>query len=438
MRAYCYLRVSSREQIDGYSLAAQERALRDYCQAHGWGAPVLFADQGVSAYTDVTEDRPQFAAMLAAAEAGECDVILVHKLDRFARSLTTTLRELRRLEKSGCGFVSLSEDMNFSSPIGRVILATLAAFAEYFSENLSKESKKGLAERMAQGYLTQNRPYGALVSADGKAWTVDPARAADLTVLLDLAATQSYAATAQALNAAGITPRRATLWRDVQVRSVVRRSGWLADQPDPWPARYHAAITRHDSPPVRAGRQIRALTGLMRCGHCGGTVGYLPRPTGPPGLQCHQANGVNRCGGPRKRSADHYERAALAWVAALPLTEVATRAREINDAADEHADARAALRDEAERLGIAFADGALPHARYRARLADVQARQAALPAPLIYTDRWLDTVARLCVALPWLDPEDQSPALRTLIARVVITGHECRIEPHPELAPLLD
>ena len=264
-----------------------------------------------------------------------------------------------------------------------------------------------------------------------------PARAADLAALLDLAATRSYAATADALNAAGIAPRRAAFWRDVQVRSVVRRSGWLAAQPEPWPERYHAAHSRHDSPPVRAGRQIRALTGLMRCGHCGGSVGYLPRPTGPPGLQCHQAPGPNRCGGPRKHSADHYERAVLEWVAALPVDRFAARARHINDAADEHADTRAALRDEAERLGLAYADGAIPHARYQARLADVQARQQALPAPLVYTDRWLDNLARLCAGLPYLPPAAQNAGLKSLVARVVITGQTCKIVPHPDLAPLV-
>ena len=146
------------------------------------------------------------------------------------------------------------------------------------------------------------------------------------TPAISVPAVMLPAATAEALNAQGIRPRRAALWRDVQVRSVVRHSGWLADQPEPWPERYHAAASRHNTAPVRAGRQVRALTGLMRCGHCGGSIGYLPRPTGPPGLQCHRADGINRCGGPRKTSADHYERAALAWVAALPADDLSLRA----------------------------------------------------------------------------------------------------------------
>ncbi len=150
-RAAVYHRVSSEEQVEGYSLDAQQRATAAYCLAHGWTLVHEYRDEGKSAWTDDLAKRPSFAKMVADAEAGLIDVVVVHKLDRFSRNLMTTLETLQRLEACGVGFVSISESMDFTTPIGKVILATLGAFAEYYSANLSAETRKGKRERKQQG-----------------------------------------------------------------------------------------------------------------------------------------------------------------------------------------------------------------------------------------------------------------------------------------------
>lgn len=426
MRAFCYLRVSTRDQLDGYSLAAQERALRDYCAAHGWDAPTLWTDAGRSGYTDSTEQRPQFAAMLHAAEAGGCDVILVHKLDRFARSLITTLRELRRLERAGVGFISLAEQMDFSTPIGRVILSVLAAFAEYFSANLSRETKKGLAERAAAGYRHATIPYAARLATDGKALEVDPDRAEGLALLLALVAGESYIAAARALNTRGVPPRRATIWHGATVRAVVEHAGWLADQPEPWPARYHAAATRIGKASVRTGRATRMLTGLLRCGHCGRTIGYQPRDPHPP------------CTGPGKHLAPHYETIVAAWIASLPdEAYLAERAAHQDTDADPVFALAAALRDEGQRLGLAWADGLLSRDTYEARKADLAARERSLPPAHTHSSRWRTELLLLRNLFTTLPAAAQNGALRGIIAHVTIIGYDAQITPRPEVATLL-
>ena len=98
--------------------------------------------------------------MLADAEAGLIDVVLVHKLDRFARNLRVTLETLERLERSRVAFASIAENMDFTSPIGTVILATLAAFAQYYSDNLSWETRKGKQELKEQGLYNGMLPFG--------------------------------------------------------------------------------------------------------------------------------------------------------------------------------------------------------------------------------------------------------------------------------------
>src|SRR3954465_14229348 len=82
VRAAVYERVSSEEQVEGYSLDAQDRAGKLYCDAHDWQLVNVYRDEGRSARTDDLAKRPDFQQMLADAEAGLLDVVVVHKLDR--------------------------------------------------------------------------------------------------------------------------------------------------------------------------------------------------------------------------------------------------------------------------------------------------------------------------------------------------------------------
>src|SRR5687768_9821207 len=83
--AAIYVRVSSKEQVEGYSLDAQRRACRELCASRGYQVVAEYADEGLSAHTDNLTKRPGFAQMLADAEGGRFGVIVVHKMDRFAR-----------------------------------------------------------------------------------------------------------------------------------------------------------------------------------------------------------------------------------------------------------------------------------------------------------------------------------------------------------------
>src|SRR5215217_7891623 len=91
IRAAVYERVSSEEQVEGYSLDAQDRAGKHYCEAHCWEVAQIYRDEGRSARADDLAKRPAFEQMLADAEDGLIDVVVVHKLDRFARNLRLTL-----------------------------------------------------------------------------------------------------------------------------------------------------------------------------------------------------------------------------------------------------------------------------------------------------------------------------------------------------------
>src|SRR5215211_413982 len=166
--AAIYVRVSSKEQVEGYSLDAQRRACRDFCEARGYTIVADYADEGVSAHTDNLAKRPAFSRMLADAEAGRFGVIVVHKMDRFARKLRVALECLERLGKAHVGVVSVSEpDLDYSTPQGFLFLSMLGALAEWYSRNLSTETRKGWAERKRRGLYAGRLPFGTVKGDDG-------------------------------------------------------------------------------------------------------------------------------------------------------------------------------------------------------------------------------------------------------------------------------
>src|SRR5918998_177575 len=160
-RAAIYVRVSSREQVEGYSLDAQRRACRDFCAARGHAVVAEYADEGVSAHTDNLARRPDFARLLADAKAGRLSLIVVHKMDRFARKLRVALECLERLGRARVGVASVSEpDLHYSTPQGFLFLSMLGALAEWYSRNLAAETRKGWAERKRRGLYAGRLPFG--------------------------------------------------------------------------------------------------------------------------------------------------------------------------------------------------------------------------------------------------------------------------------------
>ena len=91
MRYALLARVSSEEQVEGYSLDAQTRAFRSLVEARGGRIYKEWVEEGVSANTDDITNRPLFQAAIDEALAHNYDVLVVHKLDRFARNVRITL-----------------------------------------------------------------------------------------------------------------------------------------------------------------------------------------------------------------------------------------------------------------------------------------------------------------------------------------------------------
>ena len=160
MRAADYSRVSDAGQVEAHSLDAQERLFRELCKSRGWDPVGVYREEGKSANVDSIKKRPAFKQLLEDARQHRFDVVVVHTLDRFARNLRVMLEPLAVLGQNGVGLVSITENLDYSSPQGRLVTQMMGSIAEFYSGQLGIHVKKGIGERAHQGRHLGGLPFG--------------------------------------------------------------------------------------------------------------------------------------------------------------------------------------------------------------------------------------------------------------------------------------
>ncbi|CQR51421.1 recombinase family protein [Paenibacillus riograndensis] len=160
IRAVAYPRYSSDNQREE-SIVAQMRAIEAYCQQKGYVLVNAYPDEEKTATTD---RRPNFQRMIEDSNKKLFDVVIVHKLDRFARNRYDSAHYKRVLKRNGVRVESVLEHLD-NSPESVILESVLEGMAEYYSLNLSREVRKGLRENAEQGTHTGGRPpYGLKVN----------------------------------------------------------------------------------------------------------------------------------------------------------------------------------------------------------------------------------------------------------------------------------
>jgi DNA invertase Pin-like site-specific DNA recombinase len=160
LRAVAYIRVSDLSQVDGYSLDAQEREFNEYCKRRGWTPIRIYREEGKSAHTDIISKRPQFKQLLDDAAKSEFDIAVVHSIDRWSRSQKVSIESLGILGKAGVTLVSISEEVDYTTPQGKFFMGMLSGMAELFSDSVGFHVSKGLKQRAISGRHTGGLPLG--------------------------------------------------------------------------------------------------------------------------------------------------------------------------------------------------------------------------------------------------------------------------------------
>lgn len=162
MRAVGYVRVSTEGQaVEGVSLDMQRAKLAAWAELHDAELLAVYADDGISGSR---ADRPGLVDAIARAKR-EKAALVVYSLSRLSRSTLDTLRIAGDLERSGCDLVSLVEQVDTTTPAGRVIFRVLAAFAEFERDQLAERTRQAMQHLRSQGRVVGAIPHG--YSRDG-------------------------------------------------------------------------------------------------------------------------------------------------------------------------------------------------------------------------------------------------------------------------------
>jgi DNA invertase Pin-like site-specific DNA recombinase len=126
----------------------QLRELREYAARRGWTISEEYTDQGVSGSK---ESRPELNRLVADAHRRRFDAVLVWKIDRFGRSLKHLVNALADLAAYGVAFVSLRDNLDLSTPSGRLMFQIIGAMAEFERALIQERVKAGLRNAQAKG-----------------------------------------------------------------------------------------------------------------------------------------------------------------------------------------------------------------------------------------------------------------------------------------------
>jgi site-specific DNA recombinase len=476
VRVAIYLRISTDEERQPFSLDAQQERLASYVAVQaGWVLARSYRDR----MSGKRLDRPGLQQALHDARTGRYDLLLVFKVDRLARSVSGLAKVLEELDGAGVAFRSASEPFDTTTAAGRMMVQMLGVFAEFEREMIVERTRMGLARKAAKGEWTGGTPpFGyeydvprrLLMPIEGQAAVV--ARIFDLYVHRGLGS----AAISNLLNDNGQTTGRKASWTPHAVLDILRNPTYGGRLPFNG-AVYQAAHTplvdeatferaqtvmaeRRESWRARAANASDyLLTSLLRCQRCGhGFVGTAAH--GKAGVYryytcfARQRHGTARCDQERI-PADPLEDAIVAEVLTAlgdgqTFTEAARRAQKVWEAAHPGrqaelagaADALAERRAAIDRYLRAFEAGRLPEATCAYRLAELEremraleARRAALeseceraPALPADGDLW-ELRRRIELAVSQAAPEPLKLLLGAVVDRIVVESRAC-IQPY--------
>ena len=181
-RIHCaiYTRKSTDEGLerDFNTLDAQREACENYIASQkqeGWTClPECYDDGG---YTGGNMQRPAMRQLLEDVRSGRIDCVVVYKVDRLSRSLLDFARIMEVFDKQGVSFVSVTQQFNTASSMGRLMLNVLFSFAQFERELISERTRDKMGAARRKGKRLGGTPVlGYDVDPETGRLVVDPRR----------------------------------------------------------------------------------------------------------------------------------------------------------------------------------------------------------------------------------------------------------------------
>jgi DNA invertase Pin-like site-specific DNA recombinase len=283
MRLGLYRRISSDPDGRSPSMTRQETDSRRFAEARGDELVKVYTDQDLSAFTGV--DRPGFEELLADADAGFIDGILVWKLDRLTRRFSDLERIWRLIEKRKVILLSVNDSIDTQTVAGQFMLRTMVGIAEMESANTSLRVRSAKADDARDGKPNPGGMRAFGYTAD-KRQLVPEEAAAIKEAAERLLAGQSLVSIVKDLNASGIRTPRGKTWLPGTLAAVLvnpRIAGLRAYKGEivataVWPAiitrEQHERLAALRRDPTRrwvprGRRPQHLLSGMVECARCG-------------------------------------------------------------------------------------------------------------------------------------------------------------------------
>jgi site-specific DNA recombinase len=474
-RAALYMRISTDEANQPWSLGAQRDRLTAYCKSQGWSVARTYTDRASGA----TSNRPELQRALGDARLGHYEVLLVVRVDRLSRNLVQLARIAEQLEEGGAVLVSATEPFDTANPTGRMLFQLLGSFAEFERAMIVDRITAGLERRAKSGRWTAGRiPFGYRRLEAGGELVPDPLAAPLVERIFDLYLSERLGtpAIAKQLNESGERTQGGNPWSGGTVATILRNRAYLGMVP--WRGELHPGdheplidratfeaaqelLEKRAAEPRlrRANTSDYLLSGLVLCGRCG--THYVGTQANGNGgryeyyaCQGRSRHGTSHC------DNDYLPRHALEGAVIAQLTTLLLQSDLLKEAWAEaqasQVDVAAKLRAERARIQArrgrldgkrrryfqAFEAGTLEPGLCQERLAElsVQAEQLtveeaelsqqleAAEAPPVFPQRAVATAQSRLESAEQADPAKTKALLALLVAEISV---ESRTEIKP-------
>ena len=302
-RCALYVRMSTDKQE--HSAENQIQVLEGYARRNDLKVVKTYSDEGISGTK--AEKRPAFMRMIEDSSRDIFDIVLIYDSSRFARNLTESLIYKAELRKNNVSLISITEP-NLDDDSSLLIDAVLGASNELYSRKLSKSVTRGMVFYVERGNFATPPPFGYRKS--GGVTTIDETEAKLVNIIFKAFTDKpSWHSVAVMVNDMGYRTRKGAMWGSRDIKRVLMNPAYIGQvqfqgktykgvhKPIVPNELWEEVQTAISNKPYRyrakpENRVKHWLSGVAKCGHCGGAMTYTTPKRGSTFFRCHaSANG---------------------------------------------------------------------------------------------------------------------------------------------------
>lgn len=307
MEAAIYARIS-KDDGSGLGVARQIKDCTAEAERRGWAVRGVYVDNDVSAASQAP--RPEWERLVADVEAQRVNAIVVWSAERLTRKPREAEDVIEWVERYGLLLANIGGDVDLSTPDGRMMYRIRGAISRHESEQSSRRIQRKFLERAEQG-----KPHGMVAYGYTRvngSDQLDPEQAGVIReAAKKLLSGESMRSVATAFNREGLSSPRGGRWESATLRQVMlrdrnaglrRHQGSVIGRGDWEPIYDHAthervvALLTDPARRTNAGAKIsHLLTGIARCGLCGGAMRVIPEVVLKTGKRYAKRYGCRRC-----------------------------------------------------------------------------------------------------------------------------------------------